>query len=229
MSDEVETIFWESEARRSKLCKSKVSHRKHFRKWFSSYLEVQHECSEHLEMAFFSFLQIFEWRNWKCFLRSKQNHQNCLSSVRWKIAFFTFLQILSEDIENVSWEIEEKRSKLFEYKIGHKKHFRKWFWSYLEIKNECSEPVKMTISIFLQSFEWRSWKRFLEKRGNILGNFSHKVFFDSSILENGSQLLFGLLRQYLQGFLNISNILNVPLEYSIVASLITIEKKNFCK
>ena len=39
LSDEVETIFWESEAKRSELFKSKFGHRKLLRKWFWSYLE----------------------------------------------------------------------------------------------------------------------------------------------------------------------------------------------
>ena len=34
LSDEVETIFWESKAKRSKLFKSKSGHRKLLRKWF---------------------------------------------------------------------------------------------------------------------------------------------------------------------------------------------------
>ena len=56
LSDEVETIFWESEAKRSELFKSKFGHRKLLRKWFWSYLELKKECSEHLKKAFFSFL-----------------------------------------------------------------------------------------------------------------------------------------------------------------------------
>ena len=56
--DKVETIFWESEAKCSKLFKSKFSHRKLVRKWFLSYIELKNKCSEHLKNAFFSFLQI---------------------------------------------------------------------------------------------------------------------------------------------------------------------------
>ena len=60
LRDELETIFWKSEAKRSKLFKSKFGHRKFLRKWFSSYLELKNECSECLERVFFSFLQIFQ-------------------------------------------------------------------------------------------------------------------------------------------------------------------------
>ena len=68
LSDEVKTIFRESEAKRSKLFKSKFSHRKLLRKWFWSYFELKNECCERLNRAFFSFLQIFKWRSWNHFL-----------------------------------------------------------------------------------------------------------------------------------------------------------------
>ena len=34
MSDEIETVFWESEAGPSRPCNFKIGYRKHFRKWF---------------------------------------------------------------------------------------------------------------------------------------------------------------------------------------------------
>ena len=67
LCDEVETIFKESDAKLSKLFKSKFGHRKLLRKWFSSYLELKNECPERLKKTFFSFLQIFEWRSWNHF------------------------------------------------------------------------------------------------------------------------------------------------------------------
>ena len=68
LSGKIETIFWESEAKRSKLFKSKFGHRKLLRKSFWSYLELKNECCERLKRAFFSFLQVFEWRSWNHFL-----------------------------------------------------------------------------------------------------------------------------------------------------------------
>ena len=68
LSGEVETIFWESQAKRSRLFKSKFGQRKLLRKWFRSYLELKNECSERLKLPFFSFLQIFEWRSSNRFL-----------------------------------------------------------------------------------------------------------------------------------------------------------------
>lgn len=40
----------------------------HNRKRFRSYLEVKSVCSECLEMAYFNFLYVLEWRSWKCLL-----------------------------------------------------------------------------------------------------------------------------------------------------------------
>ena len=67
-SHEVDSIFWESEAKCLKMFKSKFGHRKLLREWLRSYLELKNECPERLKRAFFSFLQIFEWRSWKHFL-----------------------------------------------------------------------------------------------------------------------------------------------------------------
>ena len=67
LSEKVETIFQQSEAKRSNLFKSKFAHRKLPRKWFWSYLELQNKYSGRLKRSFFSFLQIFEWRSWNHF------------------------------------------------------------------------------------------------------------------------------------------------------------------
>ena len=58
LSDEVEIIYWESEAKRSEKFKSKFGQRKLLRKRFWSYLELKNECWECLKRAFFSFLEI---------------------------------------------------------------------------------------------------------------------------------------------------------------------------
>ena len=68
LSDEVETIFWESEAKHSKLFKSKFGHRKLLRKWFWSYLKPKNERCERLKRTVLSFLKKFEWRCWNHFL-----------------------------------------------------------------------------------------------------------------------------------------------------------------
>ena len=55
LGDEVETIFRESEAKLSKLFKSKVGIRKLLRKGFWKYLVLKNECCKCFKRAFFSF------------------------------------------------------------------------------------------------------------------------------------------------------------------------------
>ena len=62
-------------------------------------------------------------------------------------------------------------------KVGHMKIFRKWFWSYLQLKTKCSEPLKMAFFSFLQIFKRWSWNRFLGKWEN-----ASKTFFIKSNL-----------------------------------------------
>ena len=73
LSDEVETSFWESETKRSKLFQSKFGNKKLVREWFSRYLKLKNEYCEHLKRAFFSFLQIVEWLRWSHFLGKRDN------------------------------------------------------------------------------------------------------------------------------------------------------------
>ena len=92
----------------------------------------------------------------------------------WKKHFSVFCKFLSDEVETVFWENETERSEVFKLKFGYRKLLRKWFWSYLELKNECSEHLKRAFLKFLQIFEWRSWNRFLAKRDNAAKTFSIK-------------------------------------------------------
>ena len=71
LGDEVETVFWESEAKHWRLLKSKVSHRKHFRNLFWSYLEVKNQCPGLLEKAFFTFLKFLNDEVWSRLLEKR--------------------------------------------------------------------------------------------------------------------------------------------------------------
>ena len=64
----LKTFFWESEAKRSKLFKSKIDYTKLHRKWFSDYLELKNECSRRLKRAFLSGFKTFECRSSNRFL-----------------------------------------------------------------------------------------------------------------------------------------------------------------
>ena len=89
----------------------------------------------------------------------------------WKAIFLFFGNISSDEVETTFWENEAKRSKLSKSKFGHRKLLRKWVWSYLKLKNECSEHLKRAFFIFLQIFEWLSWTHFLGKWGKVLKSF----------------------------------------------------------
>ena len=52
------------------------------------------------------------------------------------VHFPVFCKFLSDDVETVYWINEANHRKLFKSKLGHWERFRKWFWSYLEMKNK---------------------------------------------------------------------------------------------
>ena len=132
------------------------------------------------EKGIFQFFAKFEWRNWNYFLgkwckvlQSCLNQkliirsflENCFGATLssktsvvsvWKSHFSFFWKFLSNKVETVFWESEAKRSKLFKSNFGHRNLLRKWFWSYLELKNECSQYLKRAFLIFLEIFEWQS-------------------------------------------------------------------------
>ena len=79
----------------------------------------------------------------------------------WKELFPVFCNCLSEEVETIFRESEAKHSKLFLSKFGHRKLLRKYFWSYLELKNEYFERLKRAFSSFLLIFKWGSSNHFL--------------------------------------------------------------------
>ena len=68
----------------------------------------------------------------------------------WKGHFSIFHKFLSDKIKTVFWESEAKHSKPFKSKLYHRKLVRKWFWSYLEPQNECSERLKREFFSFFK-------------------------------------------------------------------------------
>ena len=83
----------------------------------------------------------------------------------WKGHFSVFCKFLSDEVETVFWESETESWRSFKFKVGHRKLFRKWFWNYLELKNECSERWKRAFFSFLLIFDWLSWNHFLGEWG----------------------------------------------------------------
>ena len=185
LSEKVETIFWERENEPSRWFKFNDGCWKFFRKWFWRDPEIKNECSEHLEIELFSFLWVTKFKPFSGKVR--QSFQNCLNqslimgsffrkwfwgylelknecSERLKRVFFSFLQILSDNVETVFWEWESEPSKTFKFKIGKRQLFRKCFGSALEIKNEGFERLKRAFFSFFQIVEWPGWNRFLGKQ-----------------------------------------------------------------
>ena len=80
-------------------------------------------------------------------LRSKTN----VPSI-FKGKFSVFLHFFSDEVGTIFWESKAKHRKLFKSKFGHRKLLRKWFWSYLKLKNECSGHLKKAFFSFLQIF-----------------------------------------------------------------------------
>ena len=79
LSDEIESIFWESEGKCSKLLKSQFDYRKLLRKRFWSYREVKNDCSELLKRPFFYLFLDLSVKNLKPFFRKvRQSVQNYL-------------------------------------------------------------------------------------------------------------------------------------------------------
>ena len=86
----------------------------------------------------------------------------------WKNHISTFRKFLSDKVETAFWEKEGKRSTLFKSKFRNRNLLSKWFWSYLELKNECPERWKKTFFNILKMFEWRSWNHFQGKWGKAI-------------------------------------------------------------
>ena len=84
---------------------------------------------------------------------------------RLKRSFFSFCAFLSDEFQTIFWERETERLRQIKSKFGHRKLLKKWFCSYLDLKNEVSWCLKRPFSSFLQRFEWRSWNYFLGSWG----------------------------------------------------------------
>ena len=102
----------------------------------------------------------------------------------WKGHFSVFIKFLNEEVEILFWESEAKRSKLFKSTFGQRTLLRKWFWSYLELKNECSERFKRAFLGFLQNFCVTKLKLFFEKVRQSVQNYLNQNLVIGSFLEN---------------------------------------------
>ena len=96
---------------------------------------------------------------------------------------------MRDEVETVFKESKSEPPKWFHFKICQRKYFRNWFWSYLEVKNECSERLKMDIYIyiyiFFAHFLVNKLKMFLRKAGQSTQNCVNPKSDIVYILENG--------------------------------------------
>ena len=95
-----------------------------------------------------------------------------------KSIFQFFCKLLSDKVETIFWKSEAKRSRLFKSKFGYRKPVRKWFWTYLGLKNEFCGRLKRAFSSFLEilsdEVETIFWK-IKQKRSKLFqSKFGHK-------------------------------------------------------
>ena len=131
-------------------------------RYFRIFERSHYYLKNHLSLPFYTAI--------KQLLATSDAPTNVLSV--WKEHLSDFCKFLSDEVETIFWESEARRSKLFKPKFGHRKLLQKWFWSYLELKNERSERLRRGFFSFLQIFEWQNWNRFLGKRDNAAKAFS---------------------------------------------------------
>ena len=103
----------------------------------------------------------------------------------WKGIFFFFFTFFSEQVENVFGGSKGKHKKLCKSEVGHRKHFRKWFWNYLEVKSRCTtEPLKKTIFIFCTFVSHEVETAYCESKAKCSKVYESKLVM-VSISENG--------------------------------------------
>ena len=72
--------------------------------------------------------------------------------------------IFFHEVKTVFMESKSEPPKWFHFKVYQRQYFRNSFWSHLDVKNECSECLKIDFLIFLHIFQWKSCKYFLGKQ-----------------------------------------------------------------
>ena len=99
--------------------------------------------------------------------------------------FSTFSKFLSNEVEAVFFgKLGKAFKKLFEYKVSHKKYFKKWFSSYLEVKNRSKQFSRRPGQNIQNSFNWNL------VIGTILENDFQRIFWE---LEHGRVTMFTVI------------------------------------
>ena len=103
----------------------------------------------------------------------------------WKKHFSIFCKFLSDEVETVFWESEANRSELFKSKFDHWKLLIKSFWSYLELKNECSARLKRAFFSFFANFWVTKLKLFSTKVRQSVENYLNQNLVIWSFYKTG--------------------------------------------
>ena len=180
LSDKAQTLFWQTEAKSSRLFKSMFGHMKLLTKCFWSNLELKNKCSDSSKKSAFQFLANFLvtklrpfsgkvrqrvkiYSNQSLGIRSFLENSfgatfssktNVLNA--WKKRSSVSCQFLNHAVKSIFWESPANPSKLFKSKYGHKNLLKKWFWR----ENECCERLRKGYFGYLPVFGRRSWNHF---------------------------------------------------------------------
>ena len=157
LSDEVQYIFWESEAKDSRLFKSKFGHWKLLRKWFWSYDELK---GRSLENGFGATLS---------------PKRNILSV--WEKHFRDFCKFLSDEIETFSGKGKQRVLIYSNWSLGITTFLENGFRATLSSKSNALSVWKKHFQVFckflrdeVETVFWQSdaerWRLFNSKFGH---------------------------------------------------------------
>ena len=139
----------------------------------------------------------------------------------WKLYFCFFANFWVTKLKSYSGKSTQKPWDCLDQIFVIGSILKKYFPSYLETRNACSENFKIKLVTFSQIFEWWSWNSLLGKsdkaskglyiKSLLLGTFRKWFFFNFSLF---------LLRKYYKGLWIFQTFKVFPFEYSIVTSQI---------
>ena len=123
-----------------------------------------------------SFLQ----NGFEATLGSKMNRVSI-----WKGKFLGFLQFLNDEAEIIFWKSKAECLKLFKSKSSQRNLLRKWFRSFVELKNQYCGHLKIVFFIFLfLSFWLTKLKPFPGKVRQSVQNYLNQYLIIGSFLKN---------------------------------------------
>ena len=179
MSDEVETLFWESKAKRSTLSKSKFCCRKVPRKLFWRYLKVKNKCSERLKWV--TKLKRFSGKasqsvqdylnqnlvvgaSWKMVLKLPWSQKRILRAFE-KSIFQFFADFWVMKLKPVSGKVRQSIESYLNQYLVIGSLLENGFEANFSSKKKCCERLKRACFNFLYVFHWQSWNDFWRKLG----------------------------------------------------------------